>query len=151
MSRKPFRKMTILVAALVAFVAVGLAGPQARASEDKTIFYNLSTDETWRAGMALGQANKALEEGYKVVVLLNVRGIYVAARDREQDTMAPTGKTPQDLLKGALDKGARVIVCPMCLKRTSLKMDDLIDGLEMAGPKVTFPLMTAEDTTVVSY
>lgn len=32
----------------------------------ETIFYNVTTDEAWAAGMALGQANKALEVGYKV-------------------------------------------------------------------------------------
>ena len=41
-------------------LAVAVAAP-ASADEQKTIFYNVTTDEAWAAGMALGQATKALD------------------------------------------------------------------------------------------
>jgi predicted peroxiredoxin len=128
-----------------------LLSVDASAGQKKTIFYNVTTDETWAAGMATGQADMAMKSGYKVVVFLNVRGVYLASKSRAQDIFSGTGKTARDMLTGLMKGGARVIICPMCLKKAGIKDADLLDGVEMGGPKVTFPLMTADDTVVISY
>ena len=133
----------LLLAALV-------AAPAAMAA-DKTFFYNITTDETWRGGMAVGQATKALEAGYDVVLFLNVRGVRLAAKAGQQDAFGPTGKTPRAMIRAAADEGARVVICPMCLKKAGLAMDDLIEEAERGGPGVTFKLMADDDTVVMSY
>jgi len=136
---------------LFLLVAALIAAPAAAADDDQTFFYNITTDETWAAGMALGQASKALEAGYDVVLFLNVRGVYLAATERQQDTFAPTGHTAGEMLQAALEDGARVIICPMCMEKAGLTMDDLIEGVERGGPDVTFEVMAAEGTVVMSY
>jgi predicted peroxiredoxin len=123
----------------------------ASAGEKKTIFYNVTTDDTWATGMATGQAAQAMKSGYKVVIFLNVRGVYLAAKSRTLDAFSGTGKTPQAVLTDLIKGGARVIICPMCMKKAGIAESDLLEGAEMGGPKVTFPLMTAEDTVVISY
>lgn len=135
---------TLLVAALT-------LAPAAMADDDKTFFYNITTDQTWRAGMAIGQGTKALEAGYDVVLLLNVRGVRLAATAGEQDVFGPSGETPRQMLKTAADKGARIVMCPMCMERAGLEMDDLISEAERGGPDVTFELMAGDDTVVMSY
>lgn len=117
----------------------------------KTIFYNLTTDEAWKAGMALGQANKALENGYKVIVFLNVRGVFLASKTFKTDSLAAAGMSLQDMLKGVMAKGGRVVICPMCMKKTGLEMDGLIEGVVLGGPDVTMKAMTADDTAVISF
>jgi predicted peroxiredoxin len=128
-----------------------LAAPAAVADEDKTFFYNVTTDETWSAGMALGQGLRALEAGYEVVYLLNVRGVYLASKEHQQDIFGPSGKTPREMLQLAADKGARIVICPMCMRKAGLEMGDLLAAAEKGGPSLTFKLMAAEDTVVMSY
>ncbi len=101
--------------------------------------------------MALGQANRALESGYKVVIFLHVRGIFIASKRFKSDGFADSGKSLQDLLKSAMDKGAQVIICPMCMKKAGMAMDDLIKGVVRGGPDVTMKAMTAENTAVISF
>ena len=136
----------LLAVMLVAASAAVLAD-----EDKKTIFYNLTTEEAWAAGMALGQANKALENGYAVVIFLNVRGVFIASKTFQTDTNAAAGMSLQDLLKAAMAKGAQVIICPMCMGKAGMTMDDVIDGVVKGGPDVTLPLMTDDDTTVISF
>ena len=143
----PARKL-LVVTIVLAFV---LLSATASAATQKTIFYNLTTEEVWPAGMALGQANKALENGYKVVIFLNVRGVFLASKRFKTDSFADSGKTLQDLLKSAMNKGAKVIICPMCMKKAGMTMDDVIKGVVKGGPDVTMKAMTAEDTAVISF
>jgi predicted peroxiredoxin len=131
-------------------LSAGVAAPLS-ADNQKTIFYNVTTDEAWAAGMALGQATKALDSGYKVVIFLNVRAVFIAAKSFATDTNGAVGKSLQDMLKAVMDKGAQAITCPMCMGKAGLTMDDLIDGIVKGGPDVTLKAMTAEDTAVISY
>lgn len=143
--------MKSLTNSLVALVFLFAMGTSASADEQKTIFYNVTTDEAWAAGMALGQANKALESGYKAVIFLNVRGVFIASKSFKTDSNGATGKSLQDMLRAAMDKGAQAIICPMCMGKAGMAMEDVIEGVVKGGPDVTLKAMTAEDTTVISY
>ena len=144
--------MKLLRISLVALFLFSVSSlVSASADEKKTIFYNVTTDEAWAAGMALGQAGKALDVGYKVVIFLNVRGVFIASKAVSTDINGASGKSLQDMLKAALDKGAQVIICPMCMGKIGLTMDDLIEGVIKGGPDVTLKAMTADDTVVISF
>jgi len=144
-------KRTVL-ATLAIVLSLALIGPGRVLAEDReTIFYNVTTDEAWAAGMAMGQANKALDNGYGVVIFLNVRGVFLAAKAFKSDISGATGKGIQAMLKAAMEKGARVIICPMCLAKAGLTMDGLIEGVVKGGPDVTLKAMTADDTVIISY
>ena len=145
MPKHAFTLLAIIFLALITGAAI--ADEHAK----KTIFYNITSDDVWTAGMATGQASKALESGYNVVVFLNVRGVYLASTERQQDVFAGTGKTAQQMLQAIMKNGGRVVICPMCMQQAGLTMDDVIKGVERGGPDVTFELMTADDTVVVSY
>lgn len=133
------------------FVAMALAATASAAENGKTIVYNLTTDESWSAGMALGQANKALEKGYKVVILLNVRGVFLAAKGFQTDKWAGSHLDLRDMLEEIVKYGGRVIVCPLCLQKAGLGPKQLIEGVELGGPEVTLKLITGDDTVVISY
>jgi predicted peroxiredoxin len=121
------------------------------ADEQKTIFYNVTTDEAWAAGMALAQAGAALDAGYKVVIFLNVRGVFIAAKSVATDINGLSQKSLRDMLQAAMEKGAQVIICPMCLQKVGMGMDDLIEGVVKGGPDVTLKAMTEDNTVVTSY
>jgi predicted peroxiredoxin len=141
----------VLLLALCCLALLSLYSLDAGAGEKKIIFYNVTTDETWASEMATGQAAMAMKSGYKVVVFLNVRAVYLASKSRALDTFSGTGKTAREMLSDLIKDGARVIICPMCMNKAGITESDLLDGVEMGGPKVTFPLVTAEDTVVISY
>ncbi|MFO7808197.1 DsrE family protein [Guyparkeria sp.] len=142
---------TIRRLAVTAILTLGLFNPAMADDHKRTFFYNITTDDTWAAGMAAGQANKALEAGQDVVLFLNVRGVYLASISRQQDTFAAAGMTPQQLLQAAMNKGGRVVICPMCMKQAGMSMDDVIEGVEQGGPEVTFKALNDPDTVVLSY
>ena len=141
------RRLMIAVFTLV----LSMASVAALAAEKKTIFYNITTDEAWAAGMALGQANKVLEHGYGVVIFLNVRAVFIASKAFKTDANGATGKSLQEMLRSAMDKGATAIVCPMCLGKAGLTMDDVLDGILKGGIDTTIKALTADDTVVLSY
>ncbi len=132
-------------------LVVALLSGSVSADEKKTIFYNITTDEAWAAGMALGQANKSLENGYNVAIFLNVRGVFLASKQFKTDSWGDSGKSLQDMLKSAMDKGAKAIICPMCMKKVGMTMGDLIKGVVKGGPNVTMKAMTAEDPVVIRF
>lgn len=143
------KHLTALLFALM-LLAVVIAAPVA-ADEQKTIFYNVTTDEAWAAGMALGQANKALEAGYSVVIFLNVRAVFIASKAFSTDSNGAVGKSLQEQLKDAIAGGAQAIICPMCMGKAGMTMDDVIEGVVKGGPDVTMKAMTADDTVVISF
>ncbi len=145
----PRRLHQLLILSVVLSLTLVLG--TASADEKKTIFYNLTTDEAWAAGMAIGQATKALENGYNVAIFLNVRGVFLASKKFKTDSWAASGESLQDMLKTARDKGAKVIICPMCMKKAGLSMDDIIEGVVKGGPDVTMKAMTADNTAVISF
>jgi predicted peroxiredoxin len=57
----------------------------------------------------------------------------------------------QDMLKAAMEKGAQAIICPMCLRKAGMTMEDVIAGVEKGGPDVTMKAMTADNTVIISY
>lgn len=130
---------------------VGSGHAMAAADKGNTLFYNLTTDEVWPAGMAAAQAYNAAKRGHDVIVYLNVRGVYLAAKDRKQDTLGATERTAQQTLKMAIENGARVLVCPMCMRQGGLSHDDLIDGVELGKPDVLFKLLSQDDLVAMSY
>jgi predicted peroxiredoxin len=118
----------------------------AAADEDK-LFINLTTDEARRAAMAIGFATKVREEKkIPVTIFLNVEGVRLADR-----TIAHCGAS-QDLLKEFMRAGGRVIICPMCMQTVGgMDKDDVISGVEIGGPDVTWPALFDDDVKVLSY
>ena len=120
-------------------------------ADQPKLFVNLTSDDPWRAGMALKFSENALKQRHPVTIFLNIRGVNIAAKNIPQYTNGITGKTTRQMLKDVMAAGAKVIVCPMCMKQAGLEKDDLIKGVTIGDPKITLPLLFAEDTRVMSY
>lgn len=91
------------------------------------LFISLSTDDTWRASMALGYATKNLEHG-PVTIFLNVTGTRLAVKEEllPNDFYALNKKTTLESLKAFLEAGGRGLVCPNCIVRAGFGPDKLI-------------------------
>jgi predicted peroxiredoxin len=118
---------------------------------ERPLFVNLTSDDAWRAGMALSFSNNALKRGHPVTVFLNVEAVRIADTTLPQGTNSVTGKTPIEMLKGLIADGATVIVCPMCMKAAGVQPGDLVAGAQMGKPELTLPRLFGDDTQVISY
>ncbi|MCK5831978.1 MAG: hypothetical protein KAH20_16930 [Methylococcales bacterium] len=127
----------ILVAMCLAFFSnLVLADdvPSTCDDSENALFISLSTDDTWKASMALGYAKKNLEHG-PVTIFMNVTGTRIAVKESKlpHDFYALNKKTTQDSLKAFLEAGGRGLVCPNCIVRAGFKPMDIIEhnNLEM--------------------
>ncbi len=145
----PLRAAALALALCAALAPA--AAPVAVAEEARPVFYNLTSDDAWTAGMALAQARTAAERGHDVTVFLNVRAVRLADRDAAQASFAPTGQTAAEMLAGLAGAGHTVLVCGVCMKVGGMDAEDLIEGATVATPDLTFGAMTAPETVVLSY
>jgi predicted peroxiredoxin len=143
-------KRTSIPALLGLLIALALAIGPALAADGK-LFVNLTTDDIWRAGMALKFSQNTLKQGHGVTVFLNVQGVKLASTKLPQHTNGVTGSTPAQMLAAIIDAGGRVIVCPMCMKQAGIEPQDLVEGAIVGKPDITLPALFADDTRVISY
>jgi predicted peroxiredoxin len=143
---KTLKQVILLFTLLSIFTALSAS------ASDKKLFVNLSSDETNRAAMAVSLATMVLQtKKMPVTILLNVDAVRLADKHIPQNKYA-NDKTVTEMLSGFIKAGGKVIVCPMCMKNIAgMSQDDLISGVIMGGPSVTFPALLDKDTTVISY
>ena len=141
-----------VVGSLILLFLPAFALPVAADEDEQRLFVNLTSDELDRAAMAIGFGTKVLQEKkIPVTIFLNVDGVRLADKNIPQNKYV-TGNTPQQMLQKFMESGGRVIICPMCMKNVGgMGKDDLIEGVEMGGPQVTWPALFDEYVTVLSY
>ena len=139
---KPFNSPLIALLSLLGFAFTPVA-----ADESQTIIYYLTSDDAWSAEMALDGAGRDLASGHDVVIRLNHSATSIASNTLMSEVASATGMTLQQKLEGTLKQGARVIICPVCMRESHMTESDLIAGIIIGEPDVTSEAMTAENTT----
>ena len=141
-----------VVAATTTVSLAAAEGAEESASESSTsLLVNLTTDDTWAAGMALGFASRVLEQGYDVTIFLNVSGVRVASTVISHDTHSMAEQTPHEMLAGLIENGATVIVCPVCQEKAGIADEDLLEGTAKGSPDVTIPPILDPSVKVMSW
>lgn len=122
------------------------------ADDGDKLFVNLSTDQIDKAAMAINFSTNILtEKKIPVTIFLNVEGVRIADKNIPEHKHA-TGQSLKEMLNGFMDAGGQVLVCPMCMKNVGgMDQLELIDGVVVGGPDITWPALFAEGTTVLSY
>ena len=144
--------MTKMRNMLLIFLLVLTSNVAFSADNSQKLFVNLSSDDLNRAAMAIGFSTKVRKKkNIPVTLFLNVEGVRIADKNAPGNKHV-SGKSLQEMLVGFMKEGGRVIICPMCMKNVgSLDKMELIDGVEIGGPSVTWPALFAEGTVVLSY
>ena len=145
------RKQRIVLVAIGLLVAVLWSGQAtAQVEQEQSLFLNLATDDVWRGAMGINFANVNLDLGHPVTIALTVTGVRIAVRDNRipKHTNAVTGQTPQELLRTAIERGARVLVCRLCLTQAGFRENHLIEGIELVGAGQVAAAMYASDRTL---
>ncbi len=144
--------MRVLLA-ITALVLMSLTQPTvspAQDTDETIIVFNLTSDDVWTGQMALGLAQRMVEDGHDVVVFLNVRAVTLANSAVPQHTEAMTGLTAHEMIARLVDGGARVFACGGCTRQAGLDPEDLIDGVVPGNADLRAAMM-APGSRIISY
>lgn len=132
-----------LMKGLIVVCGLLLAGFSWAAGEP--LFINVTSEpQLHRTEMALVFANNVLKKNHPVTVFLNDTAVKTA-------TKASAGSATGKLLAEAIQTGAAVIVCPMCLKHYGIAETDLIAGIKLGNPDLTQSVLFAPNTRTLSW
>lgn len=139
--------MRLLSTLLLAFAltAGGLAAPVLAGDADP-LFINLTTDDPHRANMGITFGKNQLERGHPLTIFLNDKGVFIGAKAN-----AATFDEHQEKLAAMIDKGALVLVCPMCMKHYGVAEADLISGAQVGNPELTGGALFKDDTQTLTW
>jgi predicted peroxiredoxin len=83
--------------------------------------------------------------GKEVTIILCASAGDLALQSTETPTFPPLDKSPTMLLHTLLERGAKVVVCPMYLPTVGKTTDDLIQGIVVGKPPVCAGQVLDED------
>lgn len=110
------------------------------------LVYHLSSDEPWRATIALLDSQTMLKMGYNVTLMLSIEGVQLGVKNPHQYLgLNPLTQNVSDFM----NKGGTVIICEICLKIAGYNNTDIIDGSIIGSPSIMANLLNK--TTVVDY
>ncbi|MBN1912121.1 MAG: DsrE family protein [Pirellulales bacterium] len=126
-------------------------GKKAEQKNPPIFFANITsgTNDVHPVTMALQLAGHALDDGRKVVLFFNVRGVDVPTT-KLPDDLAFHDKPVKKLLTDLIDRGAEVHVCPHCMKALGIDAKDLLPGVQVTNREKLFANL-GPNTNVFSY
>jgi predicted peroxiredoxin len=131
--------------ALVLWLTFGAMTAQAVEPVKPALFVNLTSVDPHRVEMALNLSETAAKRGHVVTVFLNIDSVRIAENGN------PVFEPSRTHLQNVMKAGAKVIVCPHCLGYAGLKEANLISGVMVGNPDLTFGALFAPDTRVMSW
>jgi predicted peroxiredoxin len=110
------------------------------------LVYHLSSDEPWRATVAISDATTQLKLGHNLTLLLSIEGVQIGVKH-------PHHYLGLDMLtRNVTDfiaDGGKVIICEICLRIAGYNNSDIIDGAVVGRPEIISNLLT--NATVIDY
>ena len=110
------------------------------------LVYHLSSDEPWRATIAILDSQTMLRMGYNVTLMLSIEGVQLGVKNPHHYLgLGPLTSNVTDFIQ----KGGTVIICEVCLKIAGYNNKDILDGSIIGTPSIMAKLLN--QTTVVDY
>src|SRR6185503_5942263 len=110
------------------------------------LVYHLSSDEPWRATVAISDATTMLKQGHNVTLLLSIEGVQIGVKH-------PHHYLGLDMLTrnvtNFIADGGKVIICEVCLRIAGYNNSDIIDGAIIGTPGIISNLLS--NATVIDY
>jgi predicted peroxiredoxin len=110
------------------------------------LVYHLSSDDPWRATVALSDSQTMLDKGFNVTLMLSIEGVQLGVKH-------PHHFLGLDLLTNNvtnfINKGGNLIICEVCLKIAGYNNSDIIDKAIIGTLQIMANLLNK--TTVVDY
>lgn len=133
----------VLLALSLSLLAV--ASPVWAGTNDP-LYVNLTTSEDHRSSMAIVFSKNQLERGHPVTIFLNDKGVLLGSK-----AQASTYAEQQKLLAEMIDKGAVVLICPMCMKHYGVKEAEVLPGIKVGNPELTGNALFRDNTKTLTW
>ena len=118
----------------------------AKAVVGNPLVYHLSSDEPWRATVAISDASTMLKLGHNVTLLLSIEGVQLGVKH-------PHHYLGLDMLTrnvtNFMADGGKVIICEVCLRIAGYNNNDIIDKAIIGKPELLSNLLSK--ATVIDY
>jgi predicted peroxiredoxin len=110
------------------------------------LVYHLSSDEPWRATVAISDATTMLQSGRNVTLLLSIEGVQIGVKH-------PHTYLGLDMLTrnvtNFIASGGKVVICEVCLRIAGYNNTDIIDKAVVGKPEILSNLLGR--ATVIDY
>ncbi|MFT6656990.1 DsrE family protein [Maritalea sp.] len=132
---------------LIPLFLLGTAPLMAQEADKKTNYiFILSSAEMPIAGAALHLAITAQKSGRTVQISLLSSALNLGKIGAQGPKFAPYNASGPEMLRQAMDAGAKVVVCQICLTNQNITIDAMIDGISKTN---AFELLDALDVADV--
>jgi len=133
-----------------AVLAAGATAGSARA--EQPLFVVVTSGEPQVQGMAMVLSMQALQRGTPVRMLLCGPGGDLALQDHSGPALQPSGRTPQQMMQGAMQAGAEVQVCALYLPNSGGRTQaDLLPGVSAAAPPAVGEFMARPEVRYFTF
>lgn len=133
------------------FLGLLLTVSTAQAS-DRQVTVVLNSDSRMTQGIALVLTNQMLQQGADVKVLLcDAAGDLALKAAPQVEPLKPNNVTPEELLMGAMNQGAKVEICALYLPNKGKQASDLKEGIAPAMPPAIAGELMEENRKVFVY
>ena len=110
------------------------------------IVYHLTSNDPWRASIAISDATNLNNLGYNITLLLSIEGVQVGVKNPHHflnlnDVVANVTNFIKD--------GGKVVVCGVCLRVAGFQPNEIIDGAIIGNDEITSKIFI--NATVVTY
>jgi len=130
--------LTFVLVVAAAVVAIAAAPVEKESKSAIVINMTAGKEDLHSFWMGLQLAGHALADGRKATVYLNVNAPWLGSTKAPEDLRHGDLPTPREQIADLLEKGAKIIVCPGCLKLAGLAKEDLLPGLELGTKEALF-------------
>jgi len=127
-------------------LCIGTLAAPALAGDTDPLFVNLTSDDSHRANMAITFGGNQQELGHPLTLFLNDKGVLIGST-----VNADKFSEHQKKLSELMNKGATVVICPMCMKHYGVKEADLLPGLKVGKPELTGGALFKDNTKTLTW
>ena len=104
------------------------------------LVYHLSSDELWRATVAISDATTMLKAGHNVTLLLSIEGVQIGL-EHSHNYLGLDMLTRN--ITNFIADGGRVIICEVCLRIAGYNNTDIIDKAVIGKPDILSNLLNS--------
>ena len=110
------------------------------------LVYHLSSDEPWRATVAISYATTMLKAGHNVTLLLSIEGVQIGVK--HPHSYLGLNMLTRNITNFIAD-GGRVVICEVCLRIAGYNNTNIIDKSIIGKPEILSNLLGK--ATVIDY
>lgn len=124
----------------------------ANCSQAESLFVSIHSGSPMAQGAGLVLAGQALAQKAQVRVLLcDVAADMALAGNKNMPVLKPRNLTPQQMLQGVIQAGAKVEVCALYLPNTGRQASELLTGVTPAQPAEVAAFLLRPDVNSLAF